>query len=296
MAQLNGSTGWLAFANEAVSYGTLGATPVYQQGISCKPVYNRQRITPPTLGSAAPDVGSLIVSEYWDVSCQLAYSHEADDVSVLYSICGDTTTNSHNLIGTPDNTSLSVCADYGGVEYDYLGSVPYKVTWNLINSGPSTMDISFTAKSCAKYAGAARTPACPPASEICLPGGLTSTFTHSTGTAIESLKAATITWERTLSGADRIRLGSSTIPQPINIGDRTHKISGSFTVELDTVSGNNSVAVVDLFLANTSLAAVVAESFAIGGCVVMGDMPELSRGMRDVTINWEATSLTVTTS
>jgi len=304
MAWIDGSLGWLGFANEAVAYGPLGATEVEQQGISCRINDGRNRISPPTLGSVAPDVGSLIVYTAPTVQCQLAYSHEYDDVGVLYNTCanGAGAAGSHNFVDTPDATSVSVLAAYRDtagtaiVEYDVLGCIPRKIQWNLLNNGPSTIDVELPGKSFSAYEGSARTVNLPPDSEIVLPGSLQSTFTMSgpATNTFTSLKSATIVWERPMLTTERIRLGASMIPQPVTT-DRIG-ISGTFVLEFDTATNNDTLDIVTAFLANTSLGTVVVDRFTIGGAVMMGDIPELARGMRDLTVNWKATSLALVTT
>jgi hypothetical protein len=290
MAQFNGDLGWIAAAAES-TYGTLGSTLVYQQGISAALKLDENRSIPPVLGSVASDPGNRLAS--WIAgSISLGHSDEADDVGILYGNCGSVSTGTYNFGGTAVNDSLSFFVDLDGVEYDFAGCVIQGITWNLSGGDYSTMDLDVIGRSVAKYAGAARTASLPPASEVVVPGDL-STFTVG-GTAVGSLKSATINWSWPLSDIGRQRLGSTSLPQPARVGRQS--ITATFNVELNDDTGDDTVDLIDSYIADTALGQIVCDNFALSGCVMTGDLPDLAAGLRDVTISVTATGLLVITS
>ena len=290
MAQFNGDLGWIAAAAET-TYGTLGSTLVYQQGISASLKLNENRSIPPVLGSVASDPGNRLAS--WVAgSISLGHSDEADDVGIIYGNCGSVSTGTYTFGGTPVNDSLSFFCDLDQVEYDFAGCVIQGITWNLSGSDYSTMDLDVIGRSVAKYAGAARTTSLPPSSEVVVPGDL-GTFTIG-GTAVGSLKTATINWSWPLTDIGRQRLGATNLPQPVRTGRQS--VTASFTVELNDETGDDTVDIIDSYIADTSLGDIVCDNFNLTGCVMTGDLPDLATGLRDVTINVTATVLTVTTT
>ena len=294
MAQYNGDLGWIAAAAET-TYGTLGSSLVYQQGISASLKLNENRSIPPVLGSVASDPGNRLAS--WVAgSISLGHSDEADDVGVIYGNCGSVATNVYTFGGTPVSDSLSFFCDLDQVEYDFAGCVIQGITWNLSGGDYSTMDLDVIGRSVAKYGGAARTTGLPPSSEVVVPGDL-STFTVGGiggATAVGSLKSATISWSWPLSDIGRQRLGATNLPQPVRVGRQA--VTASFTVELNDDTGDDTVDIIDSYIADTSMGAIVCDNFALSGCVMTGDLPDLAAGLRDVTINVTATGLTVTTT
>jgi len=290
MAQFNGDLGWIAAAAES-TYGTLGSTLVYQQGISAALKLNENRSIPPVLGSVASDPGNRLAS--WVAgSISLGHSDEADDVGILYGNCGSVSTGTYTFGGTAVNDSLSFFVDIENVEYDFAGCVIQGITWNLSGGDYSTMDLDVIGRSVAKYAGAARSASLPPSSEVVVPGDL-STFTVG-GTAVGSLKSATINWSWPVSDIGRQRLGATNLPQPVRVGRQT--VTATFTVELNDDTGDDTVDLIDSYIADTSLGAIVCDNFTLSGCVMTGDLPDLAAGLRDVTISVTATGLTVATS
>jgi hypothetical protein len=264
MAQFNGDLGWIAAAAES-TYGTLGSTLVYQQGISAALKLDENRSIPPVLGSVASDPGNRLAS--WIAgSISLGHSDEADDVGILYGNCGSVSTGTYNFGGTAVNDSLSFFVDLDGVEYDFAGCVIQGITWNLSGGDYSTMDLDVIGRSVAKYAGAARTASLPPASEVVVP----------------------------VSDIGRQRLGSTSLPQPARVGRQS--ITATFNVELNDDTGDDTVDLIDSYIADTALGQIVCDNFALSGCVMTGDLPDLAAGLRDVTISVTATGLLVITS
>ena len=290
MAQFNGDLGWIAAAAET-TYGTLGSTLVYQQGISASLKLNENRSIPPVLGSVASDPGNRLAS--WVAgSITLGHSDEADDVGVIYGNCGSVVSNVYGFGGTPVNDSVSFFVDLDQVEYDFAGCVIQGITWNLSGSDYSTMDLDIIGRSVAKYAGAGRATSLPPSSEVVVPGDL-GTFTIG-GTAVGSLKTATINWSWPLTDIGRQRLGATNLPQPVRVGRRS--VTASFTVQLNDETGDDTVDIIDSYIADTPLGTIVCDNFNLTGCVMTGDLPDLATGLRDVTINVTAQGLTVTTT
>lgn len=296
MAQFQGALGWAAAAIEAVAYGTLGTPLVYLQGISASMNLIRDIEPIPTLGSIYSNRG-LVTGSYVQGDIVTAYTREQDDVDVLYG-AGSSSTGAAYVFGanaTVDHDSFSFFGDLGGVEYDFAGLVPISYRWDLNSTGHSTLTTSVIGRSVVKYGGAARSTSLPPTSEIVMPGGL-GTISWD-GTAIGSCKSATITVNRNMTGWDNRRLGSAVLTQPIR--NERAEITAEYVVTLDSASGNNTVALLDAFIADTGQNTVTLGGFALGGTAgtyIMGDMPNVGRGLRDVTIRCNHDILTVTTT
>jgi hypothetical protein len=291
MAQIDRSLGWVALAAESVAYGTLGASLVYQQGISVSPTFNEVRTIPPVLGSVSASTGVRLASNF-SGNVTLAHTDEGDDVGVLYGHFGSLSTATYTFGGTPVNDSLSLFYDLNGIEYDVAGCYSSSITWTLANQDFSAVSFDLIGRAPVKYAGAPRTPSLPPATELVKPVDLT-TFTVG-GAAIAGISAATITYSRQITGMERQRLGTAVLAQPCVYGRPT--ITASFTLELDDATGNDTIELIDDLLADTAGANIILDNFAIGGCKVVGDMPELARGLGTINLRVQAASLSVITS
>jgi len=292
MAWLNGSFGWLALGSEAVAYGTLAATPVYQHGVSSTLKLVEVRAVPPTLGGNAPHTG-LRLASYVEGGVVLGMSRVRTVLGNIYAHMASLSTNDYSFTGTPTVTSLSAFCDFGGVEYDYKGLIARSIAWELKGAGDySTISLDFIGQAQEKYSGAARSPSLPADSLLVTPVGLT-TFTIN-GTVVNSCKLARISVERSVSGIDRQRLGSATLPQPV-IGNERPRITATFEVELDTATSNNTVAELDKFYSDATLGTIIIKDHTLTGCQPIGTPPDLGRGFVPLTISVEATGLTVTT-
>lgn len=291
MAQFDRSLGWVALAAESVAYGTLGASLVYQHGISVTPTFNEARVIPPVLGSVAAATGTRLNSNFTG-TVTLAHTDEGDDVGVLYGHFGSLFTTTYTFGGTPANDSLSLFYDLNGVEYDVPGCIGRSITWTLNNQDFSTVAVDLIGRAPVKYAGATRSPSLPPATELVKPSDL-ATFTIG-GTNVFGITGATITYSRQVTGMERQRLGSAILAEPCIYGRPT--ITASFNLELDDATGNDTVDLIDDLLADTAGANIVLDNFALTACKVMGDMPELARGLGNVNLRVQATGLSVITS
>lgn len=284
------SLGWIALAAES-TYGTLGTSLVYQQGISVQPTFNRTRVVPPVLGSVTPHVGRTMNSS-WSGTVTLGHTDEGDDIGLLYGHFGSVSTGDYTFGGTPVTDSLSLFYDLNGVEYDVAGGVASGLTWTLNNQDYSRVAVQMAGRAVTKYSGATRSPSLPPASELVTPGDL-STFTVG-GTAVAGITGGSITYTRNVTGMDRQRLGATTMPQPELHGRAV--IEATFNLELDDTTGNDTVALIDSLLADSSAGTIIANNFELSGCHPIGDLPVLERGMGPVSYKVQATGLVVSTS
>lgn len=280
------SLGFIALADEESAYGTAGSTLVYQHGISVSPTYNENRQTPPVLGSVSADTG-IRLSSHFTGTVNIGHTSEDDDIGILYGHMGSYSSPTYTFGGTPVYDSLTLFYDLNGVEYDVVGGVVRSVTWNLNNNDFSTIAIDMIGRAPTKYGGASRSPSVPPATEITTPTDLT-TFTIG-GDSVTTLTTATITYTRQVTGMERQRLGASNLPQPVIHSRPT--VEATFTLELD----DDSIAYVDDLLADTAGVSVVLGDFTLGGMKVMGDLPQLERGLGNLSLRMMGTSLTVDT-
>jgi len=291
MAPFNRSLGWVAFADESVAYGTLGASLVYQHGLSVSPTYNEIRVVPPVLGSVAISTG-LRLGANFSGSVTLAHTDEADEVGVIYNHLASVSGGVYTFSGTPTSDSLSLFYDLNGVEYDVAGCVASQISWTLNNQDISNVTVELIGRAPVKYAGAPRTPTYPPVSELVTPAALT-TFTVG-GDTVAGITGASITFSRQITGMERMTLGTSILRQPVAF-DRP-SISASFSLDLDDSTGNDTVSLIDDLLADATGFTIVLDNFSLTGCKVVGDMPELTRGLGSMNLRVMATSLEVTTS
>lgn len=297
MAQFDRSLGWVAFDTET-SYGTAEDSPVYQHGISVSPTYNEARPIPQTLGSNSAHVGRRI-NTHWSGSVTLGHSDEADDLEILYAHFGTDASVAHTWVigSTIENDSLTLLYDLNGVVFTVNGCIGSGITWNLANNDYSTCVVDLIGRAPTR-GDSSGSPTLPPASELVVPGDL-GTFTVG-GTAIAGIMGATISYTRQITGMDRQRLGSAVLPQPIIYGRPT--ITATFNLELDDTTGNDTVAEIDEMLANNlvgeaqagTAGTIVLDNFTLTGCQMLGDLPELSRGLAPFTFRVAATGLSVT--
>jgi len=295
MSQYNGSTGWIALAVEAVEYGTAGTPLVYQHGLGCSLRLVEGRVKSPVLGSNAPDIGRRLNS-YVEGGIELGLAASEAILGPLYRTMASEAGTIYSFTGTPAADSITAFVDYGGTEYDYTGLVTRSLTWQLNGAGEySTVSADFIGRAMTKYDGSARTTDIPAASGLTIPSGLT-TFTVG-GTDVASLKSATITVQRSVSGIERQRLGSAVLPQPIIGADRP-VISATFNLELDAdgANDNDTIALLDDYLAGTSTGTIALGNFQMSGTQPVGEVPNLARGFVEFTLNVEATGMTITMS
>jgi len=97
-----------------------------------------------------------------------------------------------------------------------------------------------------------------------------------------------------LSGMDRRRLGSSTMPEPL-LTDRP-TVSFEAVVELDDADGNDTVEEIDHFIADTTPGSVVCDNFNFASTILTGSIPNAQRGLVDVTLTGTAMAVAVTTT
>lgn len=291
MAQYNGQLGWIATASEA-TYGTLGTSLVYQQGISAALKQQETRTVPPCLGSTAANTGYQL-AKWIAGTITLGHTDEKDDVAVIYNHCGndDAAADTYDFGLTPGYGSLSFFLDIDSVEYDFAGCIVRGITWNLNNNDYSTMVLDVIGQSVTKYAGGARTTSIPPCDEIVVPGDL-GTFTIGGANLAGCVKGATINWSWNTTDVGRQRLGTTVIPKPLRVGRNT--VSATFNLELDNATSANSVAVLDTYLAGSALGDIVLDNFTLGSCVATGELPDLSGNLTDVSLSVVASSLAVT--
>lgn len=284
----NGSLGGIALAPESVAYGTAGTILSRQHGIESSITLVENRVKPPTLGSNAPNTG-LRLNTHVAGNLVLGMTRKRTELGVLYDNFETLATNSHVFgTGVPSNNSFTVFSSYqaSGLSYNYTGCVARSITWDL-RGGGDFAQVSADIIGQAMVKGSQAVGTVPASADLVSTSGL-ALLTGDTG--IASLKSATITYERTVSGIERQRMGSATMPQPV-IGGERPIVRATFTVEYDA----NTVVALDKFLAGTTAGALTCGDFVLAGCQPLGEIPTLQRGFMEATFTVEATSLTLTT-
>ncbi len=271
------------------TYGTVTAAYVEQHARSATIGPRKALLPSPRLGQN-PTVRSYGVG-YTDGEIVLAYDDSRAVIGNLLASVGNLSTNDYT-IGTdaaPDTESLSVWVDYGGYVLEYLGCQVSSIRFEFSPDSPIVVTAGFLGR-----ASATKTPTSytlPAVAGVVWDSDITPLTIG--GAAMCSLSGS-IEVQIPLVGTDRHCLGSSTIKQPCRSG----KIitTASLNVELDDATGADSEAVLDLFLAGTTLGDIVIGDFTLSSCYMTGDGPSLGEGITAFPINVEASELVVTTT
>ncbi len=292
MATPLGNLGWVAVGDEAVAYGTLAATPVYQHGISSTMGLRRVHIASQRL-TMAPGTYQAGAT-YVDGEVVTALSVETDDMAVIYDVGATDSAGTYTFGDSEavDNTSVSLFIDHGGVEYDYTGCKPTFYQWDLLPEGESTLTVGYIGQAVAKYGGAPRSPTMPPLSEIVMPTDLGQLEVN--GNNLE-YRRATIRFECPKTSTERALCGATAIMEPKPTG--RYILTASIEVDLDDTTGNDTITVIDDFVTDGDQGTIAFGSdFSLASCYMTGDPPALTPGMQTFTINVNAVTLTVVTS
>ena len=214
-------------------------------------------------------------------------------VSEVLGLFGNIATSAFtfDLGAAPDSNSASIRVNHGDpgvsgtdIEYVYTGCKPQGLRFDLPSTGPGTMTVQLVGQDMARVVapGAVTQPS---ETLLLLPSDYATCSVG--GTAIGH-KGITVNLAYPHSGAERAVCGAASIRQPLPTGPKT--ITGTINVELDSVTGYDGAAIIDLYLAGTDLGVIIIETplFIMSGCVMVGDPPSLNTGVQDFAINFEA--------
>ena len=291
MGSYLGDAGGIKVGKEAVAYGTVAATLVAQHPVSATLGTRVQRIAPTWLGVQANSSSKFALS-YSDGELVVLHNPSRAVTGPIYEQLGKLTTNTY-AFGTgvtPDAVSMSAQIDHGGYLAQYLGLVVNSIRWDFSMGEATKVTVGCIGRKGTKETWSAAFTQ-PAESGIHMPSDL-GTVTVG-GTAV-CLLSGTITVSRPVTGADRICLGGTAIKQPQQNG--RWSVTGSFNCELSADSGNNTVAELDDYLANTALGDIVVDDWTLGTCYMVGDPPALGAGLATFPINVEALSLSLVTT
>ena len=292
MATPQGNLGWIAVADEAVAYGTIGASPVYQHGISSTMGFRASHATPRRLGLAQGITQRG--TSYADGEIVLALSHETNDLAVLYDVGGNDSTGTYTFGANtaPDEGSVSLFIDHGGVEYDYVGCKPTFYQWDIVPDAAATLTVGFVGQSVVKYVGAPRSPTLPPLTEIVMPSDIRQLVVNSNSL---EFKRATVRFECPKTSTERAAIGLAAIAEPVASGN--YVITGSIDLELDDTANNDTITVIDdLFTDGDQATIAFGSDISLATCYMTGEPPAQSEGLQLFTLNFMSPTLTVVTA
>ncbi len=273
-----GDNGGIRLAPE-VTYGVAGTVFVPQHARAASLAPKRNLIPPATLGAANPAVRKYAVP-FVENDMELAYDDSRAVIGAVLASAGNLTTDTYTLGdgSIPDVPSLTGWVDHGGLAMQYLGLKISSLQFAFEPDAPVKITIGFLGQSFAKQTPVTITP---PAETGIVYESDISTLTVA-GVAMCAL-TGTIDIAFPYVGADRHCLGGSMIKEPQLAGRAD--ITVSLGAELSNDTGADSEAVLDLFLAGTTLGDIVIGNFTIANCWCTGDSPALAEGVTQFPIN-----------
>lgn len=289
-----GDFGGIRLGEEAVAYGTVAASLVWQHARSSTlgrraPLLEQPRLSGTKLTTRKYATG------YSDGEVEVCYDSSRAVIGPLLAACGDLQTNDYVIGdgGTPDRASLSAQIMHGnsladGYLTQHLGCVPTHLRLALNPNQPVILTLGLLGRTGTEIATVA--PTAPDEAGIVYE----SDFTALTiGGVAMSVLAASIEQQFQIVGADRKGLATSSLKQPIRTG--RVMTTASLTVELANDTGNNSQAWLAAWHAGSPLGDIVIGDFELGSCHMTGEPPALQAGIQQFALTLEASALTITT-
>lgn len=300
----DGALGGLAIVAES-TYGTTPGTPtwVWQNYIDSTVVPKRE-IIQPKWATFRPATNRKYSVSYGLGEIKLAMSL-ADSIIGPVLAAGSAKSGSVYTFGDgsePDTNSFSLLQNYGGgdataanwFEYIFVGMKPTGYRFEINLDGNAVLTVPVIGRAPTKTAaGSAATPSAPAESNIVMPSDIGSVTYGGSSTAI-TIQGASINVDLPKTGAERRGLGESTIREPVTNGQPG--VSFSVNVDLDAATGNDTIAILDEFLAGNELGDITIGDFTLSGCMLEGDPPSLQAGLMQFALTGRATNLEVTVS
>lgn len=262
----------------------------------------RRTVIQPQWATFSPATNRKYSVAYSDGELKLAYNSLDAVVGGLLG-CGSTAAALVYTFGSgdePDNGSFTVRQNYGGgdavaanwFEWQFAGCKPTAYKWDISMEGNVILTVPVIGKAPTRIAdGSVSTPAAPAESGIMMPTDIVTVTYGGSATAI-TLQGASISVDLPKTGSERRGLGQTTIREPVTNGQPGVKFS--VQVDLDASTGNDTISILDAFVAGTELGELVIGDFTLNGCMLEGDPPSLSAGLMQFALTGRATSLDVT--
>lgn len=289
MAVRIGDSGGIRVAPET-TYGTAGTVYVVQHARGASLAPKRNLLPPGQLGIENPATRRYGVP-FVDSEIMLAYDDSRAVIGPLLAACGKLTTNDYTIGdgAAPDNAiGLTVWVDYGGYAVRYVGCRISSLRFEFQPDAPVVLTVGMIGQS---FASQAVVPLVAPAEAGIVYESDLTTYTVG-GVSVKGL-SGTVEVQFPLVGTDRHLLGSGTIKKPEYAGRA--KITGSLTVELTNDTGENTEALLAMFMSGITAGDVVLGGFQLPAAYMTGDFPGLGEGITTFPFNIEAQELVITT-
>lgn len=290
MAVRIGDNGGIRVAPES-TYNTAGTVYVVQHARAATLAPKRELLAPGQLGSANPATRRYGVP-FADSEIVLAWNDSRAVVGDLLAAAGNLTVNDYTIgdgSAFDNDIGLTVWVDYGGYAVRYTGCRIQTLRWEFQPNAPVVFTVGFLAAGFGAQTVAALT--APAESGIVYESDM-SGFSIG-GTAVGGLTGS-IEVQFPIVGSDRHLLGASAIKKPVYAGRAT--ITGALNVELTNDTGENTEAILALFMAGSTLGEIILGDFSLAACYMNGDFPALGEGITQFPINFTAQELVVTTT
>jgi len=271
------------------AYGTASVALVEQHSRSATKGLRRDNLLPsPRLGQT-PAVRAYGVP-FTDGEIVLAYDNSRAVIGDLLASAGNLATNDYTIGSSTavDNDSLTIWIDYGGYVLQHTGSILQSLRFEFQPDSPVVVTAGFLGRSATTETPTSYTN--PDIADVVWESDISSITVG--GVAMCSL-AGTIEVQIPVQGSDRHCLGGAVIKQPVRLLPIV--TTCSLTVELDDTTGADSEAVLDLYLAGTTLGDIVIGDFTLSNCYMTGEPPALAEGLTQFPINATAENLIITT-
>ena len=271
------------------TYGTATAAYVPQHSRAATLGFRRDNLLPsPRLGQT-PGVREYGVP-FADGEIVLAYDNSRAVIGDLLATAGNLATNDYTIGSSTavDEDSLSQWIDYGGYAIQYTGGILNSLRFEFQPDSPIVVTASFLGRNATKVTPGTYTK--PDITGVVWESDISAI---TIGAVPMCSLAGTVEVQFPVEGTDRHCLGGSFIKQPVRLLPIV--TTGSLTVELDDSTGADSEAILDLYLAGTTIGDSVIGDFTLSNCYMTGETPALGEGITQFPINFTAENLIITT-
>ncbi len=285
-----GDQGGFAVALEDVAYGTAGAAKVWQHPTSADLKTQKELIEPPTLGTAPYIVRNYGVG-FAQGGAVLPYDDSRAVVGPILATVGTLSTDDYTFGSgsAPDNDSLTAWKNVGGIMYQYVGCMIASLRWDLAADLAVMMTVGWLGRE-----GTKETPVSPSPPDVAGIVYESDLGTITLGGVACVIMGASIQVDIVLDGANRHGLGASVMKAPVRTGRQP--VTATLNLELADVTGEDTVAQADKYLAGTPIGDVVIDDWELENCYMAGDMPDLAAGITKFDMNLVGSQCILTTT
>ncbi len=284
-------TGAVAIGAEA-TYGTEASTFVFQHGSKATLRLMKTLVTPSRTQRTAYTEKEYGTS-YVEGEIEGDWTFTGTTILDILKAIGVNTTGTVVITGAaPTTPSLSIQVIHGSsLAYKSLGCVMTGLKLMMKPNESMKYSASFIGQAWIKDA----TPdsvVLPAESQVAFPSTIGALSIGGTAMLFNS---AEIEAKIPYTGAERAAYGGALIKQPIRLPGAS--ILGNIELELDDITGGNSIATLDLFIAGTTLGAITfgTTKLQLADCRMLGDSPAWTAGIQNFPCRFESEILTIVT-